>query len=91
MPDGFHARFSAVSREYRYTILNRPVRPALERGRVWHVAASLDAATMAGALAELVGHHDHKHSPGEFGTGCPVDLQNSAIFRGISPGARNGP
>jgi tRNA pseudouridine38-40 synthase len=58
MPDRFHARFSAASREYRYTILNRPVRSALERGRVWHVAASLDAAAMALSLAELVGQHD---------------------------------
>jgi tRNA pseudouridine38-40 synthase len=58
MPDGFHARFSAASREYRYTILNRPSRSALERGRVWHVASSLDAATMALSLAELVGEHD---------------------------------
>jgi tRNA pseudouridine38-40 synthase len=58
MPSGFHARFSAASREYRYTILNRPVRSALERGRVWHVAASLDAAAMTLSLADLVGQHD---------------------------------
>ncbi len=58
MPDGFHARFSAASREYRYTILNRPVRSALERDRVWHVAAALDVAAMAGSLADLVGQHD---------------------------------
>jgi len=58
MPAGFHARFSAASREYRYTILNRPARSALERGRVWHLAASLDAAAMAAALTALVGQHD---------------------------------
>jgi tRNA pseudouridine38-40 synthase len=58
MPEGFHARFSATSREYRYTILNRPIRSALARGRVWHVASPLDAGAMAGALAALVGEHD---------------------------------
>jgi len=58
MPDGFHARFSATSREYRYTILNRPVRSPLERGRAWHVARPLDGAAMAEGLAGLVGQHD---------------------------------
>jgi tRNA pseudouridine38-40 synthase len=58
MAPDFHARFNALSRQYRYTILNRPVRSALERGRVWHVAASLDGPAMATALAELVGQHD---------------------------------
>jgi tRNA pseudouridine38-40 synthase len=58
MPEGFHARFSATSREYRYTILNRPPRSPLERGRSWHVAAPLDRTAMAEALAALVGQHD---------------------------------
>jgi tRNA pseudouridine38-40 synthase len=58
MPAGFHARFSAASREYRYTILNRPARSALERGRVWHLSAPLDTAAMAAGLRPLVGQHD---------------------------------
>jgi tRNA pseudouridine38-40 synthase len=58
MPEGFHARFSAASREYRYTILNRSIRSPLERGRVWHVSAPLDAAAMAEAVTVLIGEHD---------------------------------
>ncbi|MEY4845156.1 MAG: hypothetical protein RL312_1437, partial [Pseudomonadota bacterium] len=34
-PD-WSARFSAIGRAYRYRILNRAARPALEWGRVWH-------------------------------------------------------
>jgi tRNA pseudouridine38-40 synthase len=57
-PEGWHARFSAVERRYLYRILNRPGPPALDRGRVWHVKAPLDAAGMHAAAQALVGHHD---------------------------------
>ena len=55
---GWHPRFSAVGRAYAYRILNRRARPALERGRVWHVDRALDAGAMAAAAAALVGRHD---------------------------------
>jgi tRNA pseudouridine38-40 synthase len=54
----FHARFSATGRTYLYRVLNRPARPALERGRVWHVKGALDVAAMAAAAQHLVGEHD---------------------------------
>ncbi|HEY1223865.1 MAG TPA: tRNA pseudouridine(38-40) synthase TruA [Brevundimonas sp.] len=54
----FHARFSATGRRYLYRILNRPGRPALDRGRVWHVKRPLDAAAMHRAAQALVGLHD---------------------------------
>lgn len=57
-PDGFNARFSATGRRYRYTILNRRPRPALEEGRVWHVRHPLDADAMAQAASLLLGRHD---------------------------------
>ncbi|MBX3477005.1 MAG: tRNA pseudouridine(38-40) synthase TruA [Brevundimonas sp.] len=56
--DDWHARFSAVGRRYLYRILNRPGRPALDRGRVWHVKGDLDVAAMNAAAAHLVGRHD---------------------------------
>jgi len=56
--DGFHARFSAVSRSYRYVILNRAARPAALRGRVTWECRALDAAAMARAAAALLGEHD---------------------------------
>jgi tRNA pseudouridine38-40 synthase len=54
----FHARFSAKGRHYLYRILNRRTPPALDRGRVWHVKAPLDAEAMHAAAQALVGHHD---------------------------------
>ncbi|MDB5464020.1 MAG: tRNA pseudouridine(38-40) synthase TruA [Phenylobacterium sp.] len=57
-PEGWHARFSAVERRYRYRILNRPSPPGLDRGYVWHVKAPLDAEAMHAAAQALVGHHD---------------------------------
>jgi tRNA pseudouridine38-40 synthase len=56
-PD-WSARFSAIGRAYRYRILNRPGRPALEWGRVWHVKKRLDAAAMHEAAQGLLGRHD---------------------------------
>ena len=43
---------------YRYRILNRRAPPALERGRVWHVAPPLDVAAMREGARHLIGHHD---------------------------------
>ena len=57
-PPGFDARHSATGRHYLYRILNRRAPPALERGRVWHVAPPLDLAAMREGARHLVGHHD---------------------------------
>jgi len=54
----WHARFSATGRRYLYRILNRPGRPALDRGRVWHVKRALDVKAMNAAALVLVGQHD---------------------------------
>ena len=56
--DDWHARFSCIGRKYLYRILNRRAPPALERGRVWHIAVPLDVEAMAEGAAHLVGHHD---------------------------------
>ena len=58
VPDGFHARYDAAARTYRYEILNRPGPPALLRGLVHHVAAPLDIGAMSAAAAPLAGRHD---------------------------------
>ena len=56
--DDFDARLSATCRVYLYRILNRRAPPALERGRVWHVAPPLDIAAMCEGARHLIGHHD---------------------------------
>ena len=55
---GFHARYSARWRRYRYRYLDRPARPALGRGHCWHLGRPLDVAPMAEAARALVGKHD---------------------------------
>lgn len=54
----FHARFSARSREYRYTVLNQPVRSPLDRRFVFHVPRTLNLEAMAKAVRHLEGEHD---------------------------------
>jgi tRNA pseudouridine38-40 synthase len=58
VPPEFDARLSANGRRYLYRILNRRAPPALDRGRVWHVAPPLDVARMRDGAAHLIGHHD---------------------------------
>ena len=54
----FHARFSARARRYRYRLLNRRVRPALEARFVAWERAPLDADAMHAAAQGLLGEHD---------------------------------
>jgi tRNA pseudouridine38-40 synthase len=54
----FHARFHALARHYLYCILDRPLRPALQRDRVCWVRQGLDAGRMHAAAQQLVGHRD---------------------------------
>jgi tRNA pseudouridine38-40 synthase len=56
--EGFHPRFDAVSREYRYTIFNRPLRSPLARRFAHHFPRPLDVAAMNEAAGVLVGSHD---------------------------------
>jgi tRNA pseudouridine38-40 synthase len=58
VPDEFHARYSAKWRRYRYRYLDRPSRPALERGRCWHIRGPLDVDAMSAAAKALIGKHD---------------------------------
>jgi tRNA pseudouridine38-40 synthase len=58
VPDEWSARFDCTGRAYRYRIMNRPGRPALEAGRLWHVKRRLDAAAMHEAAQGLLGRHD---------------------------------
>jgi len=56
--DGFHARFSARARSYRYVILNSDVPSALLRRRVTWEHRPLDVAAMRRAARCLIGEHD---------------------------------
>ena len=54
----FHARFSALSRRYRYVILNRWAKPAILKNKVAWYHHALDAPAMHQAAQVLVGEHD---------------------------------
>lgn len=56
VPEDFNARFSAISRTYRYSLAQRPT--ALMRDRAWVVRSSLDVHAMREAACDLVGRHD---------------------------------
>lgn len=58
VPEDFHARFSALSRRYRYVILNAPVRSALYSQFVTHHRYPLDADAMHAAGQHLLGERD---------------------------------
>lgn len=59
-PAAFHPRRAAHSKLYRYVILNRPARPALERARAWWIRARLNVPAMRRAARALVGRHDFR-------------------------------
>ena len=58
VPDDFHARACATSRRYAYVLLESPVRPSVEAGRVGWVFMPLELAAMQAAAARLIGTHD---------------------------------
>jgi tRNA pseudouridine38-40 synthase len=56
-PD-FDARFSARSRRYRYTVVNRPVPDPFRWANTWHVPDRLDLAALRLSTDPLIGEHD---------------------------------
>ena len=58
VPDAFHARASALARRYAYLLLESPVRPSVDAGRVGWTFRPLDGDAMRQAARHLVGTHD---------------------------------
>lgn len=56
--DDFHARFSALARTYRYRMINRWVRPAIDAGKATWERRPLDEQAMHRAAQALLGEHD---------------------------------
>ncbi len=55
---GFHARFDATGKVYRYRIWNAPVLPPLEVGRAWHLFLPLERDLLTSCAEKLTGRHD---------------------------------
>lgn len=73
---GFHARHRATRRIYRYCILNRSARSALQRERSAWIHRPLDAAAMNAAAQVLIGEHD-------FSAFRSVECQSKTTIRRI--------
>jgi tRNA pseudouridine38-40 synthase len=58
VPREFHCRASALSRRYAYILLESPVRPSVDAGRVGWAFRPLDMNAMQQAAAHLLGEHD---------------------------------
>jgi len=57
-PEGFHARYSAQSRNYVYSVLNRETRSPVRERFAHRVGGVIDVDAMNGAVACLVGTRD---------------------------------
>lgn len=79
-PEGFHARFSATGRSYRYIVLNRVERAPLEARRALWWPRPLDDGALATAAALLVGEHD-------FRAFTPTDSQHQVFVRQVREAA----
>lgn len=96
VPPHFHARFSAISRRYRYVIANASVRPAhLARQVSWY-RRPLDTSLMVDAAQALVGEHDFSafraaqcqaHSPVREITDLRVERWNDFVVIDITANA----
>ncbi len=69
--DAFHARFRAKQKIYEYRILNHPIRPVLNRLRMWHIPKPLDLGAIIEAATFLEGLHNFTSFEGS-----PTDNKN---------------
>jgi tRNA pseudouridine38-40 synthase len=79
-PSGFHARFSARGRSYRYVVLSRRERAPLRARRALWWPRPLDADELEQCAAALPGEHD-------FTAFTPTETQHEAFRREVRAAA----
>ena len=78
MPPGFHARFDAERKWYRYTLYRGKARSPLHAGTSWHLHGELDLDAMRRAAEFFIGRHDF----GAFrSSACAAKTTRREIFR----------
>jgi len=77
---GFHARFSARSRSYRYRVLARRMRSPLEESRALWWPRLIDEDALAAVAAVLLGEHD-------FRAFTPAETQHEVFRREVRAAA----
>ena len=75
VPEGFHARFSALSRRYEYRVLRTRAPSPLRAARTWHWPRAVSEETLAACAGSLLGEHD-------FRAFTPAETQHE-VFRRI--------
>jgi tRNA pseudouridine38-40 synthase len=78
VPARFDARRSALSRRYRYTVLQQASRPAIARRRVWWLRQALDCGAMTAAATAWLGEHDFSAFRG---AGCQAKVPVRRLLR----------
>ena len=79
-PEGFHARFSAVGRSYRYLVLNRRERAPLRARRALWWPRPIDLERLQASASLLPGEHD-------FTAFTPTETQHEVFARVIRAAA----
>ena len=74
--DTFHARFSAISRCYKYTILNSKIPSPLLRNKSWRIPIKLNEKLMRKASSLLEGKHN-------FSAFRSIDCQSKSAIKTI--------
>ncbi len=94
--EDFHARFSALTRSYRYVICNREVRPSFLAWRTTWDYRPLDVSLMNQAAQYLIGEHDFSsyravacqaHSPVRTIHRLEISRQNEMVFIDVEANA----
>src|SRR5262249_58842598 len=84
--EDFHARYSALSRSYRYVLYNHSVRPALLAGLAGWFHLPLDLQRMRAAADFLIGEHDFSgFRSAECQAKTPVRTMQCAEIRAAGP------
>jgi tRNA pseudouridine38-40 synthase len=78
--DDFHARFSAISRSYRYRIWRRRTPSPFELGFSWWVPGALDEERLAESADLILGEHD-------FRAFTPTETQHEVFVRIVKSAA----
>jgi tRNA pseudouridine38-40 synthase len=60
VPEGFHARFSALSRRYEYRVLRTRTPSPLRAGRTWHWPRELSPGLLQECADAVLGEHDFR-------------------------------
>ncbi|MCI8921401.1 MAG: tRNA pseudouridine(38-40) synthase TruA [Acutalibacter sp.] len=81
VPEGFHARYSCLGKEYCYEIWNHPVRDPFLHNRALHYWYPIDESLLNEAAAHYTGPHD-------FSSFCTLDSREIGDFTRTVTAAR---